>query len=187
MLLTHVIDAAERIYGLDRGALAGERKFQDLVEIRRLVSLVGRVWLGRSFPEIGRRLYRDHTTILHHVRAATVAMNDRILSDAKRLIDIAMELAGAGRLSASEWSDLVPWLMAGLPKPAEKQMAADEANPVANIIPPADDKPKSPPRNADADQYGRHFHQWFRDNNNRFIEAMRREYPEREIVLQRVD
>lgn len=180
VLLTHVIDAAERIYRLEKGTLVGERKFYDLVEIRRLVYLVGRVWLGKSFPEIGRRLARDHSTVLHHVRAAAVALDDRLLSNAQRLIDVAMGLAGAGRLSDAEWADLVPWLMAGLPKPVMKQNEG-------SVIPAADSSPKLPPRNPDADDYGRHFQEWFRDNNNRFIEAMRREYPEREIVLQRVE
>lgn len=181
VLLTHVIDAAERIYRLEKGTLVGERKFYDLVEIRRLVYLVGRVWLGKSFPEIGRRLARDHSTVLHHVRAAAVALDDRLLSNAQRLIDVAMGLAGAGRLSVGEWADLVPWLMAGLPKPVDKQKTADKSQSLRS------GSTKPPPQNPDADHYGRHFHQWFRDNNARFIAAMREAHPEKEIVLQRVE
>lgn len=175
VLMTHVIDAAERIYGLDRGAIACERKFGHLITPRRLVSLVGRVWLGRSLPEIGRRLYRDHTTVLHHIRAATIDLDDQLLFETRRLIDVAKGLAGAGRLSDDEWSDLVPWLMAGLPKPVSSGTIVRRA-----------DRAEESQGKADAEHYALQLRQWFRDNNARFITAMRRAHPEREIALQRV-
>lgn len=171
--INHLVDAAERVFCLEPGGIIHSRKPHHLIEPRRLVYLIARVWLKKSLSEIGRQLQRDHTTILHHLRVVTEDMNDQRLFLSRLLIDVAKGLAGAGRLTAEEWNELVPWLIAGTPEPDPSQL--DEIK----------TEQASRQRNADEAYYSLQLRRWFTLNNARFIAAMRKAHPEREVLRQR--
>jgi hypothetical protein len=60
--------AACRYFDIDPIDLDSSRRTLKLVYPRQLVMYLAKKKTGKSLPEIGRRLKRDHTTVLHGVR-----------------------------------------------------------------------------------------------------------------------
>lgn len=69
-------------HGADFDEVCGDRRFQHLVLIRQEIFYRIRVELGMSYPEIGKRFNRDHTTILHGVRRHAKRFNLEVPTDA---------------------------------------------------------------------------------------------------------
>lgn len=67
-LVRELIDCASRNTGLRPSEITGWGRSRDLVWIRWAIAVVAREH-GRSLPQIGTCLNRDHTTILHGLRA----------------------------------------------------------------------------------------------------------------------
>lgn len=56
--------AATRVFGFPRWQLVGRTQLRNIVRARQ-AAMWAACELGFSLPEIGRRLDRDHTTVLH--------------------------------------------------------------------------------------------------------------------------
>lgn len=69
-------------HGADFDEVCGDRRYQHLVLIRQEIFYRIRVDLGMSYPEIGKRFNRDHTTILHGVRRHAKRFNLEVPTDA---------------------------------------------------------------------------------------------------------
>jgi hypothetical protein len=69
-------------HGADFDEVCGDRRYQRLVLIRQEIFYRIRVDLGMSYPEIGKRFNRDHTTILHGVRRHAKRFNLEVPTDA---------------------------------------------------------------------------------------------------------
>jgi hypothetical protein len=69
-------------HGADFDEVCGDRRYQHLVLIRQEIFYRIRVELGMSYPEIGKRFNRDHTTILHGVRRHAKRFNLEVPTDA---------------------------------------------------------------------------------------------------------
>lgn len=63
-----ILDDVTAEYGVSLRQLQGKCRKRHLVVARRVVALRARD-KGCSYPQIGRALNRDHTTILHHIQA----------------------------------------------------------------------------------------------------------------------
>jgi hypothetical protein len=60
--------AACQYFNIEMVDLDSARRTLKLVYPRQLVMFLAKTKTGKSLPEIGRRLQRDHTTVLHGVR-----------------------------------------------------------------------------------------------------------------------
>lgn len=69
-----VLTAVQRAFGVTRGALSSERRSHDIAHARQAAMLLLAVFTGRSIARIGVLLCRDHTTVLHGMRAAAQRM-----------------------------------------------------------------------------------------------------------------
>lgn len=53
--------------GISKERLQGNQRTSEVVRARVLYSTIARE-AGHSYPEIGRQLKKDHTTILYHIK-----------------------------------------------------------------------------------------------------------------------
>lgn len=88
------LDEVARVYGVTIGKLIEKNKHPSLVRAR-WVAMLALHFGGLSYPEIGRRLGRDHTTVLHGLR---MAKKDGVLSGMAR--QIADMVASGGQVAA---------------------------------------------------------------------------------------
>lgn len=170
--MKHLIAAAEHRYVLPKGTIKAGRKTRPVIVARFMVCLIAREELGLSYTQIGQGLGRDHTTVLNAVRSARELVKDEAFAaDYEAIVEDAVR-------RAEKWRELVEVTAEALippPEPAPepeavaKPFTARKA-PAPRRDPFADDI--SPPR------------QWWIENDFRFIEAMRRAHPEREIALE---
>lgn len=98
--LTDVILVAEKLYNLPPGSILRTDRHQHIVDVRRMLAFIGRAWFDLTFPQIGKVMKRDHSTIMYHHGE----MLKLIRQDRSRLQDIRKVLAAAeakvgGRLS----------------------------------------------------------------------------------------
>jgi len=63
-----IIDATCSVYGLKYAQLSGASRNKTLVEARWVAMWMMRTVLKMSYPEIGKVLMRDHTTVIHAMR-----------------------------------------------------------------------------------------------------------------------
>lgn len=61
---------AAELTGFSIAEIVGPGSARDLARTRFAVEWVARTEHGRSYPEIGQRLGRDHTSVMHGVRRA---------------------------------------------------------------------------------------------------------------------
>jgi len=66
--LSDIVLAATKVSGLKREDLVGPKRISRIARVRQAAMYVARQMTGLSFPEIGRRFNRDHTTVLHGYR-----------------------------------------------------------------------------------------------------------------------
>ncbi len=83
-LVRVLIDCAARNTGRHSREITGWGRSRDLVWIRWAIALVAREH-GRSLPQIGEALNRDHTTILHGIRACKGVCDPDYLELLRRL------------------------------------------------------------------------------------------------------
>lgn len=72
-----IIRVTEALCGLSPGSLAGPCRKRPLVLARHAAMLVARHGTDKSLPQIGRAFRRDHTSVIHGLRAATIRAEDR--------------------------------------------------------------------------------------------------------------
>lgn len=98
VLAADVVAAAAEVVGVPREGVTGLGRTADLVRARRVVSYVLREDLGRSYPDIGRRTRRHHTTAM----AACGEVAARLAAgDAQEADDVAAVRAAAARHAAA--------------------------------------------------------------------------------------
>jgi chromosomal replication initiation ATPase DnaA len=86
-----IIKAVGRHYGIARNEILSVRRDKDVVLPRQVAVYLCKQLTSRSLPEIGRRMGRDHTTILHSVRR----INQRLAEDnglAEEIAEIKREI-----------------------------------------------------------------------------------------------
>lgn len=74
--LVRTIAEAERLAGVERGAIRSDRRSRGVVRIRQLCMLFGIRRLGMGYTEIGRAMRRDHSSVMWGVRAARQFVGD---------------------------------------------------------------------------------------------------------------
>jgi hypothetical protein len=80
-----VIKAVAYHYGISRNDILSPRRDKDVVRPRQVAAYLSKELTCRSLPEIGRRMDRDHSTIIHSVRR----INQRLAEDNGLAEDIA--------------------------------------------------------------------------------------------------
>ena len=66
--MPRLIGVCCRVLGVGAEDIKGPRRFGDLVQNRQIICWVGRNIAKKSYPEIGRGLNRDHSSVLHGVK-----------------------------------------------------------------------------------------------------------------------
>jgi hypothetical protein len=69
-----IIVAVAAAYGVSPLEIVAHRRGRGIILPRQLVMYLARHFTTASFPEIGRALRRDHSTVLHGVRAVEVLL-----------------------------------------------------------------------------------------------------------------
>lgn len=87
-----VIETASRLFSTPVADLLGKRRMHPLVEYRQVtMAVIKSVCLGHgpdggiSFPEVGRAMGRDHTTVMHAVQK--IEGSKRLMGMAQRLTE----------------------------------------------------------------------------------------------------
>ncbi|HYQ30393.1 MAG TPA: helix-turn-helix domain-containing protein [Polyangiaceae bacterium] len=68
--LTEIIESVAAVYGVAHADIVGRARTKSIAEARMLVSLLGKRCTRLSYPELGRVLGRDHTTVMALVKSA---------------------------------------------------------------------------------------------------------------------
>lgn len=68
--VTRIVFAASQLTGLDPVLIVSNRREPQVVRVRDAVAWVAREATTRSYPEIGRALRRDHSSVLTAVKRA---------------------------------------------------------------------------------------------------------------------
>jgi hypothetical protein len=89
-----VATEACKFFELPRRELVGRRQTKGVTLARQTVMYLARQYTGLSMPEIGRRLNRDHTTVLHAIRKVEGLLRDD-LGFAKDVAKLRMRIDGA--------------------------------------------------------------------------------------------
>lgn len=84
------IKAACEYFGISEDTFFSERRFHEIIRARRAVIYVMRNRDGQSFPQIGKRIGRDHSTVIHNHRHAEIAMTED--DDFAAFVDAQMAL-----------------------------------------------------------------------------------------------
>jgi chromosomal replication initiator protein len=94
-----VLKVAARHFGTTPEALTSPRRTQPATRQRQIVMFVARKMTGRSLPLIARRVGRkDHTTILHGVRAVQARLDAGDVKTAAAVQAIASKLQGGANV-----------------------------------------------------------------------------------------
>ena len=68
--LAEIIEAVAAVYGVSHADIVGRARTKSIAEARMAVCLVAKRCTRLSYPEIGRVLGRDHTTVMALVQSA---------------------------------------------------------------------------------------------------------------------
>lgn len=151
------IREAERVMGLEAGAVVSDRRHRKLVRTRQVIMLIGTEEIGMSTSWLGRLLRRDHSTVVKGAAAMR------------------------GHIAREPWRGLHAHLLehvrCGAPPPPAPP-PAPRPEPVAST-PPAE----PPADRADDDVWPDRG--WWERNNALFVAEMRRLHPERERDIRR--
>lgn len=83
-----IIRQVSRISGFSLAEIAGPRRFAGLVKARQVSAWLARNFTDRSLPAIASELGgRDHTTILHAIRAVDRSIADGRIEPAKHTVE----------------------------------------------------------------------------------------------------
>jgi chromosomal replication initiation ATPase DnaA len=67
--ISDVLQTVAKFYDVPTHEIVGPRRFERLVMVRHVAFYLAHELVGKSYPEIGRRIgNRDHTTVLHGCR-----------------------------------------------------------------------------------------------------------------------
>ena len=68
VMISDVMQATVELTGFSAATLRSKKRNADLSEARQFLMYVARKNTGKSFPQLGRALNRDHTAIIYGVR-----------------------------------------------------------------------------------------------------------------------
>lgn len=110
-----IIAAASRMTGIPVADITGRSRVQRLARVRQAIAYVAAKQDDRmSYPQIGRILGRDHSTILHSIGMAEI-FRKRDPEYAKFLRQLRMEARNAGHFAAGPVVKVAPAPV--IPKP----------------------------------------------------------------------
>jgi chromosomal replication initiation ATPase DnaA len=83
LTLDEVIDVVLDHYGMDLKTLNKKDRSRPLVIVRQMICYVGRLFTSATFNEIGQKLYRDHTSVIHSIAVFQnlLSYDERIKAD----------------------------------------------------------------------------------------------------------
>lgn len=96
--------AACRLYKMDKQTLMSGRQHVK-VRMRQIISFVARDVTLDSYPQIGRAMDRDHTTVLHYVKMATRRMSE----EAQFATDVYRLARATQALAEEEITNILQW------------------------------------------------------------------------------
>jgi hypothetical protein len=85
LLITHIQAAVAAYYGIDIAAMRSSRRAREIAYPRQVAMYLAKELTPKSFPEIGRRFSKDHTTVMYAVKA----VGKRIEDDPETALDVA--------------------------------------------------------------------------------------------------
>ncbi len=127
-----IAEASAEFYGVRYREILSGRRNQRLVRARHVAMYLARTLTGRSLPEVGRALGKDHTTVMHGMRSVDrMLVSDPALADEVGEIRTAVVAASAAlaraalRVPVTQPVDLDPVKIA--------QRVLDEVNGLTSI------------------------------------------------------
>lgn len=99
-----MVKAACKLFKMDKQTLMAGRQHAK-VRMRQIVSFVARDTTLDSYPQIGRAMGRDHTTIIHYVKMATRRMN----AEAQFATDVYRLARATQALAEEEINNILQW------------------------------------------------------------------------------
>lgn len=175
-LIKHLSAAVEAHYKLPKGSIKSTQRAKRIAIARHMASLIARTELGMSYPQIGYNLGRDHSTVLHGVRAA-----GKLIQQESFAADYRIILALAEKFARKEGYFLQA-LRPAPPKPTLPQRRPPAPTPVRAVEKSVGAAPRAAQKIVSSpwdDCYPPR--QWWAENNERFCAAMRKIHPEREV------
>lgn len=98
------------ITGVEWPLILADQRADPLVRARHLLMWAARTYTGRTLPEIGRIMHRDHTSVLYGVRKIEAEIDTgQVGADLAALIDaISVAIAGMDQARIGDEPDLDP-------------------------------------------------------------------------------
>lgn len=98
------------ITGVEWPLILADQRADPLVRARHLLMWAARTYSGRTLPEIGRIMHRDHTSVLYAVRKVEAEIDTgQVGADLAALIDaIGVAIAGMDQARLGDEPDLDP-------------------------------------------------------------------------------
>jgi len=89
MRFAAIVQASCEVYGITRAEFMGEARIARLCEARHVAAYLSVRHLGKGAKWTGRRMGRDHTTVLNSLRRAAVLPAEKIAKVLERAEEIA--------------------------------------------------------------------------------------------------
>jgi len=82
-----IIMAVSRISEVQAEHILGKCRMADIVKVRQTAYWLARRFAGRSLPALGMTFYRDHTTVLHGIRAVDALIADKGIAPSEDTVE----------------------------------------------------------------------------------------------------
>ena len=114
LLVAHIQATVAAYYGTNVRFMASEHRDREFAHPRQVAMYLAHELTPRSYPEIGRRFNRDHTTVIYAVRA----IRKRISNDPELAMDVGFL---RGRLMPAETGDKRPFSLSNDQQAEDKE------------------------------------------------------------------
>jgi hypothetical protein len=84
LMISHIKHTVCGYYGIELSAMDSARREKRFTQPRQVAMFLAAEMTPNSLAEIGRRFKRDHTTVIHAIRA----VEERMYADAEVLLDV---------------------------------------------------------------------------------------------------
>lgn len=92
--IRHIIEATSAVYDIPSGVLTSAARTRDVAHARQAAFVAARRMTNKSIPQIGHAFGdRDHTTVIHGIRAVERRSDERESINIARIEGMAAELA----------------------------------------------------------------------------------------------
>lgn len=164
-----VLRATARVFGVSTAEMISERRSRGIIIPRHVAMWVAYKRTGQSTPAIGRVMRRDHSTVIFGIAANEKRMAKN--AELRRRVDLVLALVDKAMATQMDAPD----------DPLRSEVTAVVPRPAALIHPEPEQSSEPEWRHDNVCDHATR--QWFVTNNARFVRAMRRAHPEREIIL----